>query len=297
MTDSSTLSDLQATIDQLWIYPVKSCAGMALNEAELTPTGLAWDRAWMVVDSQGHFVSQRDLPRMALIQPSFRLDQLVLRAPGMLALHLSLESAEQPMQVQVWKDVVPAWDMGDVAAQWFSDFLGPDAPAHLQRLRLVRFDPEVRRLCSTKWTGGRESITQFADGFGVLVTSTASMTLLNERLEKNGEAAVDQRRFRPNIVLAGVEAHDEDRIGEWRIDVAGETARLENVKPCARCPIPNIDPETAVTSPAVGDALQGYRQDPRLDGAITFGMNAIVLEGDGLVLRVGQRVGADWRFD
>ena len=74
-------------------------------------------------------------------------------------------------------------------------------------------------------------------------------------------------------------------------------AVLENVKPCARCPIPNIDPDTAVPKPAVSDALQGFRQDPRLNGAITFGMNAIVLEGDGLVLRVGQAVGADWRFD
>jgi len=168
-------ADLQATIAQLWIYPVKSCAGVVMTEAELTPTGLAWDRAWMVVDDEGEFVTQRELPRMALIQPSFKLGQLVLRAPGMLALHLSLEAAEWPVKVRVWDDVVEAWDMGDVAAQWFSDFLGPDAPADLKRLRLVRFDPEVRRLCSTKWTGGRESVTQFADGFGVLVTSTASI--------------------------------------------------------------------------------------------------------------------------
>jgi len=290
-------ADLQATIAQLWIYPVKSCAGVAMTEAELTPTGLAWDRAWMVVDDEGEFVTQRELPRMALIQPSFRLGQLVLRAPGMLALHLSLEAAEWPVKVRVWDDVVEAWDMGDVAAQWFSDFLGPDAPADLKRLRLVRFDPEVRRLCSTKWTGGRESVTQFADGFGVLVTSTASIDELNTRLAAAGHTAVDQRRFRPNIVLGGVHAHDEDRIGAWRIDTGDGQALLENVKPCARCPIPNVDPDTAASSPVVGDALQAYRQDARVNGAITFGMNAIVLEGDGLVLRVGQPVTADWAFD
>ena len=290
-------ADLQATIAQLWIYPVKSCAGVPMTEAELTPTGLAWDRAWMVVDDEGEFVTQRELPRMALVQPSFKLGQLVLRAPGMLALHLSLEAAEWPVKVRVWDDVVEAWDMGDVAAQWFSDFLGPDAPADLQRLRLVRFDPEVRRLCSTKWTGGRESVTQFADGFGVLVTSTASIDDLNKRLSAAGQAAVDQRRFRPNIVLGGVEAHDEDRIGAWRIDTGDGQALLENVKPCARCPIPNVDPDTAASSPVVGDALQAYRQDGRVNGAITFGMNAIVLEGDGLILRVGQPVTADWAFD
>ena len=297
MTLDLSASDLSARIHQLWVYPVKSCAGVALDQAVLTPTGLEWDRSWMVVDSEGEFVTQRELPRMALIQPSFRMGQLVLRAPGMLALHLALDAAESPLTVRVWDDTVEAWDMGDLAAQWFSDFLGPDAPADLKRLRLARFDPEVKRVCSLKWTGGRESVTQFADGFGVLVTSTASLDGLNARLERAGEVAVDLRRFRPNIVLSGVESHDEDRIGAWRVQAEGGIALLENVKPCARCPIPNIDPATATSSPAVGDAMQAYRADPRLNGAITFGMNAIVLEGDGLVLKVGQAVGADWRFD
>ncbi|GLS15462.1 MOSC domain-containing protein [Hydrogenophaga electricum] len=301
MTDSlpqaDASADLQARIAELWVYPVKSCAGVAMPEAELTPTGLAWDRAWMVVDETGGFVTQRELPRMALIQPAFRLGQLVLRAPGMLALHLSLEAAEFPRRVRVWDDEVDAWDMGDVAAQWFSDFLAPEAPPALKKLRLVRFDPEVQRRCSEKWTGGRAAFAQFADGFSVLVTSTASVAELNRRLGAAGEAAVDQRRFRANIVLADVEPHDEDRIGAWRVHTAEGVAALENVKPCSRCPIPNIDPDTAQSHPAVNDALQAYRQDRRLGGALTFGMNAIVLEGDGLVLRVGQAVSADWAFD
>jgi len=293
----TTPTDVTARIDQLWIYPVKSCAGISLNEAELTETGLAYDRSWMVVDAQGTFVTQRELPRMALIQPAFKLGQLVLRAPGMLALHLALDAAEAPLRVRVWDDEVDAYDMGDVAAQWFSDFLGPDAPVDLKRLRLARFDPAVRRLCSLKWTGGRESTTQFADGFGVLVTSTASLDELNARLARAGHAAVEGRRFRPNIVIGGVEAHDEDRLGPMHIATDEGSAVMEPVKPCARCPIPNIDPVTATASPVVGDTLQTYRADPRLNGAVTFGMNAIVLAGDGMVLRVGQSVSADWRFD
>lgn len=296
MSPSPAPQDVQATIDQLWVYPVKSCGGIALPEAELTDTGLAFDRTWMVVDSEGEFVTQRELPRMALIQPAFKMGQLVLRAPGMLALHLALDAAEMPLRVRVWDDEVAAYDMGDVAAQWFSDFLGPDAPAGLKRLRLARFDPEVRRLCSPKWTGGREATTQFADGFGLLVASTASLAGLNERLAAAGHAPVDMQRFRPNIVLAGVEAHDEDRLGPMHIATANGDAVVETVKPCARCPMPNIDPATATASPAVGDTLQGYRQDARLNGAVTFGMNAIVLQGDGLVLRVGQGVRADWVF-
>jgi uncharacterized protein YcbX len=298
MSDTDVLrADVQATIAQLWIYPVKSCAGVAMTEAELTPTGLAWDRAWMVVDESGQFVTQRQLPRMALVQPSFRMGQLMLRAPGMLSLHLSLEAAEYPRRVRVWDDEVEAWDMGDVAAQWFSDFLGPDAPAHLRRLRLVRFDPEVRRPCDAGWTGGRESLVQFADGFGLLVASEASIAGLDARVRAVGGPAVDARRLRPNIVLAGVEAHDEDRIGCWRITADGGVAVLENVKPCTRCQIPDVDPATAAVAHAVTDALHAYRRDPRMDGRPTFGMNAIVLEGDGLILRVGQRVAADWKFD
>jgi uncharacterized protein len=293
-------ADVQATIDALWVYPVKSCAGVSLQQAELTPTGLAYDRSWMVVDAQGEFVSQRELPRMALIQPAFRMNELVLRAPGMLALHLALDAAESPLRVRVWDDTVEAFDMGDLAAQWFSDFLGPDAPPDLQRLRLARFDPEVQRRCDPAWTRGREAHTQFADGFGLLVTSTASLEGLNARLQAAGQPAVDQRRFRPNLVLGGLQPHDEDRLGPLHIGTgaAGEPALavIEPVKPCARCPMPDIDPDTGVPAHAVGDALQAYRTDARLKGAITFGMNAIPTQGEGQLLRVGQTVRANWVF-
>lgn len=296
MNASLPAADLRATIDQLWVYPVKSCAGVALEAAELTATGLRHDRAWMVVDRCGAFVSQRALPRMALIQPRVELGQLVLRAPGMRDLQLARDGAAAPIKVRVWDDALMAHDMGERAAQWFSEFLGPEAPADLKRLRLVRFDPGVQRRCDPAWSAGREAFTQFADGFSLLVTSQASLDALNARLADVGHAPVAMARFRPNIVLGGVEPHDEDRVGRWRIATEGGVAQLDNTKPCARCPIPNIDPLTAVASPEVGDTLQAYRQDRRLGGAITFGMNAIVMAGDGLMLRRGQTVDADWRF-
>ncbi len=282
--------DVSATLAALLVYPVKSCAGMAVQEAMLLDTGLDLDRAWMVVDAQGEFVSQRELPRMALIRPTLRISDLVLRAPGMLALHLALDEVEKPAQVRVWDDEVSAWDMGDLAAQWFSDFLG-------QPLRLVRFDPDVRRLSSLKWTGGVEAPNQFSDGFPLLIASQASLDGLNQRLLAGGHAAVEMARFRPNLVLAGLEAHDEDRLDAIWIETGGEPVQLRPVKPCARCPIPNVDPATAEVNPVVSDTLQAYRQDPLLGGAVTFGMNAIMIQGDGALLRVGQRVSADFRFD
>lgn len=281
---------LTAVLAGLYVYPIKSCAGIALDSSELDETGLAWDRAWMVVTPTGDFVTQRTLPRMALVRPQLRRYDMVLRAPGMLALHLPLESAESPREVRVWRDTVQAWDMGDLAAQWLSDFLG-------QPLRLVRADPERPRMASTDWTGGLAAPYLFADGYPLLVASQASLDGLNQRLRRAGHAPVGMDRFRPNIVLSGLDAHDEDRLEMLHIGPPENEVRLQPVKPCVRCPVPNIDPATALSDPAVGDTLQTYRADARLGGGVTFGMNAILRAGAGQVLRVGQPVSADYRFD
>jgi len=176
---------------------------------------------------------------------------------------------------------VPAWDMGALAAQWFSDFAG-------RPLRLVRFDPEHRRPSDARWTGAHPAQTAFADGFALLVTSTASLAELNRRLQLQGAAPVTMSRFRPNLVLDGIDAHDEDHVRQLEIDTPQGTVRLELVKPCARCSIPGVDPLTGIQGFEVVDALAAYRSDPRVDGAATFGMNALVVGGVGHVLAVGQ---------
>lgn len=297
MTQPSTPADfdVQGTIARLFVYPVKSCAGVEVSEALLTETGLEFDRAWMVVDENGEFVTQRELPRMALIRPQLKQFEMVLRAPGMLALHIAYDRVEAPMQAKVWKDTVAAYDMGDVAAQWFSDFLSE--VGRPRKLRLARFDPEHKRLSSLQWTGGVEAEVQFADGYALLVASEGSMAELNERLAAGGHGAVGIERFRPNIVLAGFEAHDEDRVEMLHVATAEGEAQLQPVKPCTRCPIPDVDPAMATSSPEVGDTLRSYRADPRVGGAITFGMNLIVREGVEHLLKVGQAVGANYRFE
>lgn len=286
----SQTPEVTARIARLFVYPVKSCAGVEVREALLTETGLDLDRAWMVVDPQGEFVTQRELPRMALVRPQIKLNEVILRAPGMLALHLSMDTVEEAVTVRVWDDQVPAFDMGAVAAQWFTDFLG-------RPLRLVRFDPEHRRLSNTKWTQGAEALNQFSDGYPLLLAGTASLDLLNEKLAARGHPPVGIERFRPNIVLEGIEAHDEDRLELLRIAADEGEVQLRPVKPCPRCPIPNIDPATAQSEPAVTDALQGYRRSEVLGGAVAFGMNAIVVEGLDRTLRVGQAAAANWKFD
>jgi uncharacterized protein len=196
--------------------------------------------------------------------------------------------------VTVWKDTVPAYDMGDLAAQWFSDFLGPFKGG---KLRLARFDPAQRRLSNRKWTGDVEAENAFSDGFPILVASTAGLAEVNRRLALAGHAPVTMSRFRPNIVLDGLDANGEDHLDEIRFVTNEGPVRLKLVKPCARCPIPDVDPLTAETGHAVGDTLASYRADARLDGAITFGMNAVILEGIDCALRVGMAGEADYKFE
>jgi uncharacterized protein YcbX len=284
------MSDLEVRLAALNVHPVKSCAGVAVDEALLVETGLEFDRAWMVVDDAGRFVTQRELPRMALVQPQLRFHDVVLRAPGMLALHLALDAVEAPCRVTVWDDEVAAYDMGDLAAQWFSDFLG-------RRSRLVRFDPEQRRLSSRQWTGEIEAENAFADGFPILVASQAGLDELNRRLAAAGHGAVTMARFRPNLVIDGVEANGEDHLDEIAFDTPDGPIRLKLVKPCARCSIPDVDPATGERGHAVGDTLQGYRADARLAGKITFGMNAVIVEGIDRMLRTGMTGAATYRFD
>ena len=308
-------AEFEACIAALWVFPVKSCAGISVQQAVLTPTGLAHDRAWMVVDADGEMVTQRELPCMTLIQPELlnscaRVAELVLHAPDMAVLHLPLTNGSaspeaHAIKVRVWDDQVPAFDIGDAASKWLTDFLG----SGLGPLRLVRFDENHHRPSSAKWTQGLPSLNQFSDGFPVLVASTASLDELNARLQAKGEAAVDMRRFRANVVLGHVDAssnhalqavplnaHDEDRINTMTLHTEGGPAQLKPVKPCPRCPIPDIDPDSAQSHLSVSDAMQAYRQDPRVNGALSFGMNCLPVAGIGQVLRVGQRVSADWAF-
>jgi len=274
-------------LTELNLYPIKSCAGIALREATLTSAGLMtehiYDREWMVVDAQGQFMTQRQYPRMALIVPRLKADTLELRAPGMLRIEIPLglpapEDA-RTIEVQVWDDRVKAYDCDETTATWFSKFLGTPC-------RLVRFHPDAARHASTKWTGETKAPTLFSDAFPVLVISEDSLADLNEKLKTQGRDALPMNRFRPNVVIGGIGAFEEDYAEAINIG----KAVLKPVKPCVRCSIPSVEQSTAVAGPDPLDILRGYRANPKVDGGITFGMNAIVPEGDGQVLRVGQEV-------
>lgn len=286
------MSEIACTVASLHVHPIKSCAGIAVAESLVIETGLEFDRAWMVVDAHGDMLTQRELPRLALVTPTLRHGDMVLRAPGMLALHIALDRVEAATRVRVWEDEVAAYEMGALAGQWFSDLLG------VKGLRLVRFDPEHKRLSDARWTGDVAAENAFADGFPLLVANTASLADLNARLAARGAAPVGMERFRPNLVLdgAGLAAWDEDHIDEITITTDDGPVRLKLVKPCVRCSIPNVDPATAVPGVEPSATLAGFRADASMNGGITFGMNAVVLEGLDRALRTGQGASASWKF-
>lgn len=282
-----------AVLSALTLYPIKSCAGIALREATLTEAGLMtgyiYDREWMVVDPAGRFLSQREYPRMAVIVPRLKSDTLELRAPGMLRLEIPLglpePDAARLLSVQVWDDQLPAYDCGELAATWFSKAIGAAC-------RLVRFAAHAERAVSTKWTGGVAATTLFSDGYPLLLAGAASLDDLNEKLLAAGRAALPMERFRPNLVIAGLPAFEEDYVDTFEL---GE-AVLKPVKPCSRCSIPAVDQASGEAGPDPLDILQAYRAKPELDGAICFGMNAIVLAGTGTVLRIGEEINVNLAF-
>lgn len=277
---------LSLTLTDLFLHPLKSGAALRVPQATVSDTGLQYDREWMVVDAEGEFVSQRELPRMALIRSELRHSELVLRAPGMIPLHLRLDSAEGECRVRVWNDELPAFDMGALAAQWCSDFLGAKG------LRLAAWDSEARRPSEAAWSGGVVALNTYSDGFPLLVLSRASLADFNRRLQAQGHEPVGLERFRPNLVLDGVEAYGEDQLHELRIESSDGPVTVRLTKPCARCGIPDVDPATGERQLHIGDLLRSYRQHPRLSGAVAFGMNGVIVDGVGRPLREGAAVTA-----
>ncbi len=283
------MSDLSVSLESIHVYPVKSCAGTSPRDAVLTETGFDLDRQWMVVDAVGSFVTQRELPRMALIRTTLKSNELILRAPGMLAVHVAVDRVEERVEVEVWGDRVAAFDMGALCAQWFTDLLG-------RPLRLARFDPDAPRHADPKWTGAIDAQNAFQDGFPLLVASTASLDEVNRRLAAAGHAAVGLERFRPNLVIGGVDAHAEDHLGELVFATTEGPVRLKLVKPCVRCSIPDVDPASGIAGHAVGETLAQYRADPRMGGGLTFAMNAVIVEGIDCTLVAGMRGAASYAF-
>ena len=279
---------MSPAINGLFVYPVKSCRGIEFERVALTERGLLHDREWMIVESsQGNraqFVTQREIPKLALIETALSDDALILRAPEMGEVNVEFGANGSMHDVVVWRDTVRALDQGDRIAHWLSAFVGA-------KVRLVRFDQRTQRQCNPQFTGDSCAHTQFADGYPLLVIGRRSLDDLNGRLRAKGVAELPMNRFRPNLVIDGLEAYDEDHIHELKFD----EVKLRVVKPCTRCQITTTNQATAEVGDEPLRTLAGYRNNSRF-GGVTFGVNAIVVGGAGATVAVGAAVDVDWTF-
>lgn len=267
-------------VRDLFVYPLKSGAGIRLDAGPLDGFGLAGDRRWMVVDAEGRFLSQRELPRMALLRVAAHAGALVVSAPDMPALvadRPDRQDAARRRTVKVWDDVCDGLDTGDAAAAWMRAFLGRDC-------RLVYAADDVWRPVDRVYASNGERVA-FSDGFPLLVVGQSSLDELNARLAAKGEAPVPMDRFRPNLVIEGAMPHAEDT---WRQIIVGPPdagIRLEIVKPCARCAIVAVDQATGLRGKEPLLTLAAYRKRA---GHVYFGQNALHRETG--TLRVGDPV-------
>lgn len=243
-------------VHALWIYPVKSLAGIPVDDFVLDDFGPAGDRRWMIIDDERRFVTQRSHPELATIATAMVDGKVGVDIPGQGRFQLTPSSTE--LRALVWNDWVPALEATEDANAALSQFYGAS-------LRFVYMPDESFRRVDTARVLDRRRVS-FADGFPLLVTTTASLAELNERLA----APVEMRRFRPNLVVAGSAPWAEDG---WRELTVGDI-RFSLVKPCSRCVMTTVDPDAGTKDPEVQPlrTLSSYR---RTAEGVLFGMNAI----------------------
>jgi hypothetical protein len=264
------------TLSALHVYPVKGLKGIDLEAARCTDRGLEHDRRWMVVDENGEFLSQREMPKMATVWTDLAEDALTLSAPDVASVDIPLEARPaSAIRVSVWHSICDALPVSPLADQWLTDYLG-------LRCRLVYMPESTRRRSNPDYTDA-ERLVGFADGYAYLVTTEASLADLNERLGTRGAHAVPMNRFRPNLVVRGGGAFDEDG---WREIRVGE-AVLRAAKPCGRCQVTTTDQATGeVTGPEPLETLASFRSHPEFGAR--FGMNFVTVTPGAV--RVGDAV-------
>lgn len=258
---------MSVTLSEINIYPIKSCKGFSAESWDLEPRGFRHDRRWMLVDDEGKFLTQREFPRMTLISVEVKSDHLSVVAPKMEPLHVPFHlNSDKHIPVVVWNDGVEAISVGDEPAEWFSEFLGISCKLVTMTERSIR---PVNAMYSVN-----NDVVSFADAFPLLLISDGSLADLNSRLE----VPIPMKRFRPNLVVNGCEPFAEDN---WKKIMIGDVL-LHVVKPCARCVITTVNPETGEKGQEPLRTLASYRA---IGNNVMFGQNLI--HGNSGTLQVG----------
>ncbi len=260
-----------AKISGLFIYPIKSLGGIEVESALLTDRGFQYDRRWMLIDSAGRFLTQREYPVMALLQVALEQDglQVYHKKNAAVSIRIPFEQQGEETTVTVWDDTMPASLVGSEFDNWFSQQLGMNC-------RLVFMPDYSHREVDPDYARNKE-LTSFSDAYPLLLIGQASLEDLNSRLED----PVPMNRFRPNIVIEGWEPYEEDSIREFNIG----DIQFEAVKPCARCVLTTINQDTAEQGKDPLKTLAAYRSKKN---KVLFGQN-LLYNGNGY-LKKGMKV-------
>ncbi|KAK4800750.1 hypothetical protein SAY86_021237 [Trapa natans] len=271
---------MDATVASIFIYPIKSCRGISVSQALLTPLGFRWDRQWLVVNSKGRAYTQRVQPKLALVVVELPMEAfsedwepsassyLVIKGPGMSQLKVPLSKPGQVADgVSVWEWCGSALDEGDEAAKWFSDYLGRPS-------RLVRFNTasETRPVDPLYASGHR---IMFSDGYPFLLISQGSLDALNGHLKE----PIPINRFRPNIFVDGCKPFSEDLWTEIKIN----NFTFLGVKLCSRCKVPSINQDTGIAGPEPSETLKQFRSGKVI--GLTQKQQEMTYFGQNLVLK------------
>jgi uncharacterized protein YcbX len=276
-------------VTDLFVHPLKGAAPVRVQRLRLDARGAVGDRRWLLVNDQGVALTQREVPRLALIHAELPMHDgavvsdapLTLHRRGAVPLVVPPAAPDAPLRVvRVWADEQAQADAGDAAAEWCTDAVGVTC-------RLLHLTSASHRALAAKYAGpldaaGREvSVT---DGAPLLLLGAASLDALNARLTSTGSAPLGVERFRPNVLLGTTAPHEEDRwerirIGEVEIGVGS---------PCPRCVVTTIDQHTLAQGVEPLRTLALYRR--AASGGVMFGMNATHAHGDAGEIRVGDDV-------
>ncbi len=264
-------------LSEIWIYPIKSLGGIPLQEAIVQRRGLQYDRRWMLVDDTGEFLTQRELPNMALLATAVDNPWLTVYAKHdptqRVQIPLDMPAEElQKVMVQVWSNRCAARLLPKEINEWFSDMLG-------KHLRLVRMPDTTRRAADGRYAPKGQYVS-FADGFPFLIIGQEALNDLNARLAE----PLPMNRFRPNLVFTGGTPFIEDTWADFQI---GEVP-FRGVKRCARCVITTIDQETALRAHEPLKTLATFR---RAGNKIYFGQNVVWMgETENTMIRIQDAV-------
>ena len=225
-------------VSELWIYPIKSCQGIKLQQAEVTSKGFLWDREMMIISKKGRFLTQRQFPQLAKVQVAITEEIITLSLQDNsiepIVFNPTLEGKE--IAVEIWRDNIIAIDQGNQLAEWFHQVLELTPE---KECRLVRQSPKYIRNVNPQVVN-KPTPVSLADGYPFLLTATASLKELNHRITEtyqNAELIVPMNRFRPNIVVETELPFDEDN---WKLVQIGKI-KFAVVKPCSRCIITTVD--------------------------------------------------------